>query len=194
MSAPSAAGPVFIARRALWATLLNMAMGAILVALTGGNIVYQLRGGGDWAIGVMFLVLALFFFWQAWSQFRDRSPIVEVGPNGLRVPSASSEPIPWARIWHARAGGGLPFLGGNRLDFMVDPETFPRLKLGQRFMGDLVVKKRGMPNTFSLVTPQLDENANAILAAVHRYWSPRSRDQDDNENDNEEQEERRADS
>ena len=139
----------------------------------------------------MFVILALFFLWQGWTQFRDRSPIVEIGPAGLRLPSASSEPIAWPRIWHAQAGRGLPGFGGGRVDFMVDAETFARLKLGQRFMGELIVKKRSVPNAFSVITPQLDESANAIFAAVKRYWPPDRGD--DNQDDDEEQEERRAD-
>ena len=175
MNPDNAGGPVFTARRALWAAVLNMALGALLSALTIANLVHQIRIDGGWGIGGMFVILALFFLWQGWSQFRDRSPIVEIGPDGLRLPSTSSEPIAWSRIWHAQAGRGLPGFGGGRVDFMVDAETFARLKLGQRFMGEIVVKKRSVPNAFSVITPQLDESANAIFAAVKRYWPPDTR-------------------
>lgn len=186
-----AAGPVFTARRALWATILNMALGALLVALTIANLVHQIRADGSWGVSGIFMVLALFFLWQGWTQFRDRSPIVEIGPAGLLLRSASNEPIAWSRIWHAQAGRGLPLLSGGRVDFMVDAETFARLKLGQRFMGEIIVKKRSVPNAFSVITPQLDESANAIFAAVKRYWPPdRGNEEQD---DDDEQEERRAD-
>jgi hypothetical protein len=188
MTQAAGGGAVFTARRSLWSVLLNMTLGALLSALTIANLVHQIRTDGAWGVAALFMILALFFFWQGWAQLRNRSPVIEIGPTGLRLPSASSEPIAWPRIWHAEAGRGLPGLGGGRVDFLVDAETFTRLKLGQRFMGDLVVKKRSAANAFSVITPQLDENAGAILAAVKRYWPPDRRDEED-----EEQEERRAD-
>jgi hypothetical protein len=187
----AAGGPVFTARRARWATILNMILGALLSALTIANLVHQVRIDGGWGIGALFMILALFFLWQGWTQFRDRTPIIEIGPSGLLLPSASSEPVAWPRIWHAQAGRGLPGLGGGRVDFMVDAETFGRLKLGQRFMGEIIVKKRSVPNAFSVITPQLDESAAAIFAAVKCYWPPERGP--DNQDDDEEQEERRAD-
>jgi hypothetical protein len=132
----------------------------------------------------MFVILALFFLWQGWTQFRDRAPVIEIGPAGLRLPSASGEPIAWSRVSFAQAARGLLGLGGGRVDFMVDAQTFARLKLGQRFMGDVVIKKRGMPNAFSVITPQLDESASAIFAAVKCYWPPNRGD--DNQDDDEE--------
>jgi hypothetical protein len=164
--------PVFTARRALWATLLNVLVGLFLSALTIANLVHQIRAGQAWVVAVLFAILALFFLWQAWTQFRIRTPLVEIGPAGLRLPSASPDPVPWPRLRQMQAARGLPGLGGGRVNFTVDGETFARLKLGQRFMGDVVVKARGWPNTFSVITPQLEESADAIAAAVKRYWPP----------------------
>ncbi|HEX2116593.1 MAG TPA: hypothetical protein VHM01_19490 [Alphaproteobacteria bacterium] len=170
--------PVFSVRRALWATLLNVTLGLLLSALTIANLVHQLRVGQSWGVGVLFVILALFFLWQAWMQFRERTPLVEIGPNGLHLPGVSAEILPWSRLRQVTAGRGLPGLGGGRVDFTVDPETFAHLKLGQRFMGDVVVKSRGRPNTFSVVTPQLEERADAIYAAVKRYWPPDGDEED----------------
>jgi hypothetical protein len=164
--------PVFTARRALWATLLNVTLGLLLSALTIANLVHQLRADQSWGVAALFVVLALFFLWQGWEQVRDRAPVVEIGPDGLRLPGASADIVPWPRLRQVLAGRGLPGLGGGRVDFTVDPEIFVRLKLGQRFMGDVVVKARGRPNTFSVITPQLEENVDSIYAAVKRYWPP----------------------
>jgi hypothetical protein len=172
------AGPVFTARRAVWATLLNALMGVLLSALTITNLVHQLREGGSWPVAALFVVLSLFFLWQGWMQLRDRAPVIEIGPRGLLVPTASPEILPWPRLRHVAPGRGLPGLGGGRIDFTVDSETFARLKLGQRFMGDVAVKARGRPNTVSLITSQLDENADSIFAAVKRYWPAESDDED----------------
>jgi hypothetical protein len=161
---------VFTARRALWATLLNFLLGAALAALTIANVVHQIQRDGSLAVAAMFSILALFFLWQAWTQLSRRTPVIEVGPAGLRLAGVSEEILPWTRIVYVQRGSGLPGLGGGRIDFTVDAETYARLKLGQRFMGDLVVKARGRPNTFSVITPQLEENANAIFTAVKRYW------------------------
>jgi hypothetical protein len=168
-------GPVFAARRALWATLLNMLMGVLLAAVTVVNLVRQFREDGSPAAAAVFAVLALFFLWQAWTQLRNRVPLIEVAPEGLRLPTASSDALPWRCIRHVRRAHGLLGIGGGRVDFTVDPVVFDRLKFGQRFMGDVVVKRRGLPHTLSVITPQLDENADAIYAAVQRYWAPEDR-------------------
>jgi len=168
----SDAAPVFTARRALWAMLLNMLMGVLLAAMTIINIVYQLRQGGSLITSIFFAVLALFFLWHSWNQLRNRAPLIEIGPAGLRLPNASEQALPWSLIRQVAPARTVLGLGGSRVDFTVDPEIFARLKLGQRFMGDIIVKKPGMPNTFSVITPQLEENAAAIYDAVKRYWRP----------------------
>lgn len=173
--------PVFTARRATWATLLNVCVGLLLCALTIANLVHQLRTDGSLVVSALFALLALFFLWQSWTQFRDRVPQIEIGPAGFRVPAANPGTVPWSRLRQAQAGGGVLGLSARRVDFTVDAEIFAQLKLGQRFMGDVVVKARGWPNTFSVVTPQLDENADAIVAAVKRYWPPEHNDETEGE-------------
>jgi hypothetical protein len=168
-------GPVFAVRRALWATLLNMLMGLLLAAITVLNLVRQFREGDSLAGAAVFAVLAPFFLWQAWTQLRNRVPLVEVAPEGLRLPSASTDALPWSSIRHVRRAHGPFGIGGGRVDFTIDPMVFDRLKFGQRFMGDVVIKRRGLPHTFSVITPQLDENADAIYAAIQRYWAPEDR-------------------
>jgi hypothetical protein len=164
--------PVFTARRALWAVLLNFVMGALLAVMTIINIVRQIQEDGSLLASGFFAVLALFFLGNAWSQLRARAPLIEVGAAGLRLPGASEQIVPWTEIRQIAPARSLPGLSPSRVDFTVEPDTFARLKLGQRFMGDVIVKRIGMPNSFSVITPQLEENATAIFAAVKRYWPP----------------------
>jgi hypothetical protein len=103
--------------------------------------------------------------------------VIEIGAAGLRVAGVSDDVLPWRRVVQVRGVNGFLGLAGGRVDFTVDVETFSRLKFGYRFMGDPIVKKRGMPNTFSVITPQLEESPDRIVDAVKRYWSPR-RDED----------------
>ncbi len=179
MTPPRSDGPVFMVRRSMWSILLNLLLGALLAAVTFANVVHQFRTGGSWAVAIMFGIIAAYFFWHGVEQLRDRSPLIEIGPSGLTLRPASAQPIPWQRIWNAQAGSGLFGFGGGRVDFQVDAETFNTLKFGQRFMGDVVVKKRTAPNSFSVLTPQLDESAGAIFAALKRYWPPDRRDDED---------------
>ena len=172
--------PVFVARRSMWSILMNLVLGVLLAALTFGNVVHQIRTGGSWTVAVLFGFIAAYFLWHGVEQLRNRSPLVEIGPDGLRLRPASVQPIPWSRIWNAQASSGPLGFGSGRVDIQVDAETFNALKFGQRFMGDLVVKKRSAPNTFSVLTPQLDESPAAIFAALKRYWPPDRRD-DENE-------------
>ena len=181
MTRPPQAGAVFVVRRSIWSILMNLVLGLLLAGLTISNIVHQFSTGGSWAVAIMFGVIAVYFLWHSVDQLRDRSPLIEIGPEGLRLRSASPQPIPWARIWHAQAGTRVLGFGRGRVDFQVDPEIFVALKLGQSYMGDVVVKKRSMPNTFSVLTPQLDESAPAIFAALKRYWPPDRRNDDDSE-------------
>lgn len=175
----SAQGPTLAVRRAGWFTALNLAFGAMLVVITIINLVDQLQAGSGWALAAMFAAIAGFFCWQAWTQFYDRAPVVEIGPAGLGLPSAAEEPIPWSRILHAHAGAGLAGLSGGRIDFQVDTETYAKLRFGQRFMGDVVVRRRGIPNAFSIMTQGLDTKNAAIFAAMSRYWPPERADHDE---------------
>lgn len=173
-----AAAPAFIARRALWALWTNVLIGLGLSVLTLANVVHQVENGGPLLVSGAFAFIALFYLVQSVLQVRSRQPVIEIGPAGLRLAGASEGVVPWSRVTQVRGVNGVLGLAGGRVDFTVDMETFARLKFGYRFMGDVVVKKRGVPNTFSVVTPQLEENASRIVDAVKRYWSPPPRTED----------------
>jgi hypothetical protein len=177
----SMSGPVFAARRALWAILLNLLMGLLLAGITILNLVRQIREDGSPMGAALFAVLAFFFLWQALNQLRNRVPLIEIGPGGLRLPGASEDTLPWQCIRQVRPASGFAGLGGGRIDFTVDGDVFDRMKFGQRFMGDVVVKRRAMPHTFSLITPQLDASTDTIYAAIKQYWPARRPDEPDEE-------------
>jgi hypothetical protein len=174
----TATAPSFIARRALWALWINAVLGLGMSVLTIANIAHQYQSGGPLLVSAGFAFIALFFLWQAATQIRNREPVIEIGAAGLRVAGVSEAIMPWSRVIKVRGVNG--FLGrvGARVDVTVDPELFARLKFGYRFMGDPVVKKRGLPNTFSVITPQLEESSGRIVDAVKRYWSPPRPDED----------------
>jgi hypothetical protein len=171
------AAPSFIARRALWALWINALLGLGMSVLTLANLVHQFRNEGPLLVSAGFAFIALFFLYQAAMHIRRRQPVIEIGAAGLRVAGVSDDVLPWRRVVQVRGVNGFLGLAGGRVDFTVDVETFSRLKFGYRFMGDPIVKKRGMPNTFSVITPQLEESPDRIVDAVKRYWSPR-RDED----------------
>lgn len=172
MSMASARPPVLTGRRATWFTLINLCLALVLLAGAVANAVNILQTDGSWIMALVVLGLVGFFTWQAWTQFRDRSPVVEVAPDGLRVPAASDAPIAWSNIAIVAPAEGIAALGGRRIDVQVDAQTFSRLRLGQRFMGDFVVRRRGLPNTFSILTQGLDVGPAALHAAIRRYWPP----------------------
>jgi hypothetical protein len=173
-----AAAPAFIARRALWALWINALLGFGMSVLTIANIAHQFQNEGPLLVSAGFAFIALFFLYQAAMQIRNRQPVIEIGPAGLRVAGVSEDIMPWSRVVQVRGVNGFLGLAGGRVDFTVDMETFTRLKFGYRFMGDPVVKKRGIPNTFSVITPQLEESPGRIVEAVKRYWSPPRADED----------------
>ena len=172
------AAPSFIARRALWALWINAALGLGMSVLTVANIAHQYQSGGPLLVSGGFAFIALFFLWQAAMQIRNRQPVIEIGAAGLRVAGVSENIVPWSRVIAVRGVNGFLGLAGGRVDVTVDTETFARLKFGYRFMGDPVVKKRGIPNTFSIITPQLEESPDRIVEAAKRYWSPPRPDKD----------------
>jgi len=174
----ASAYPIFVVRRALWFALINFALGTALLILTATNLIQLIGSDGAWGIALLFVGLAGVYTWQAWTQLRDRGPLVEIGPAGLFLRGAMDQPVPWPRVWQIQAGRGLPGLSGGRIDFQVDPETYARVRLGQRFLGDVVVRRRGLANGFSVITNGLDESRGAIHAALLRFWPPDTADED----------------
>jgi hypothetical protein len=159
----------FVARRALWLTLTSFAFAFCLFALTLANLWRQWTLGESLATGLLFAFVAGYYAGQTFLQLRDRRPQLTISAAGIHVPAAAPDPIPWSRIQNLRVTRrAIPTLGGQ-IDVHVDLETFARLKLGQRFMGDFVVKRRGVPNTFTVLTQGLDRRIGDIEAAVKQF-------------------------
>jgi hypothetical protein len=161
-----------VARRTLWLTAVNLFFALALFALTLANLYWQWSRGESLVTGSLFAFVAGYYALMTFNQLRDRQPQLVISAAGLGLPAASAGPIPWARITHLRVKRRLiPTLGGQ-LDVQVDPETFLRLKFGQRFLGDFILKGRGIPNTFRVLTQGLDQGTADIESAIKRYWPP----------------------
>ncbi|MBI3452804.1 MAG: hypothetical protein HY057_08280 [Rhodospirillales bacterium] len=162
----------FVARRAAWLRTANITMAAGLVLIALLNLYQLVEDDGPLMTGFLFAVLAALYAWQATVQFFDQQPQMIVAADGLILPTATPEPIVWSDIHEVRISSGLFGMGTSRIDFTVAPETRARIKLGQRFMGDFVIRRPGVPNGFSLATPGLDRNVAEIYKSLREFWPP----------------------
>ncbi|MGQ0662942.1 MAG: hypothetical protein ACT4P2_05035 [Pseudomonadota bacterium] len=169
--AASAASPeaVFRAYRSLFHGWMYFAFAVALLGLAVGVLAAGIGDGEASAPAAIFTAVIAIYWYTAMTQLKDRHPQIVVDAQGLYLAGVSLVPIPWSRIRHASAIRGP--LGG-RLDVAVDPGSFTDLKLGQSFLGDPVVKRRGLANGFSISTQGYDRGAAEILAAMQRYWPP----------------------
>jgi hypothetical protein len=161
------AGATLVVRRARWFVTTHLALACILLALGVAVALQAFRAGENLMIALAFLALIGVFWWQAVSQYRDRAPILVVRDDGLLIPSASPRPIPWNAI--GRVGVGR-WIFAHRIELQVGIEILAGVKLGQRYMGDFVVKGRGFVPTVTILTRGLDQNGKAIAEAINRAW------------------------
>lgn len=165
--------PELVVRRSRVIAGLTFAMAAILAVASIWYATNVVRSGEVSLLGAGLVVtLLVFYAVQTGAQLRDSTPLVVVGPDGLRVPRASAVPIAWHEIMRVGASRSFSLNGGGRLDVAVTPEAYARLKLGQRLFGDAVVKMIGTPFGFSLIAQGFDHRASDVLAAIGRYWPP----------------------
>jgi hypothetical protein len=87
--------------------------------------------------------------------------------EGLLVPSASPRPIPWNAI--GRVGVGR-WIFAHQIELQIATEALAQLKLGQRYLGDFVVKGRGFIPSVMILTRGLDHSGPAILTAIKSAW------------------------
>jgi hypothetical protein len=173
---------VFEVRRSRPHAAVQAVFAALLLALAVGNLgnIYtsdEVERGPVFA-ALLFTVLIAFYLWQSIAHYRDRGPQVVVRSDGLMIPSALPEPIPWPRIWRVEHAGG--FSGRWRIDVDVDPEILKRMRLGQRYLGDSIVARKGIGgNGFSIHTNIYDRKAAELAAAIRRYWPPADADDKD---------------
>jgi hypothetical protein len=157
------------ARRAHWYLVCNVVMALAMLAVALLNIGYQLRNGGPAWVAVVLAAMVAFYAWQAMRQLVDRQPVVVVRADGLLLPTASPAPIAWAQIRDVSVGG---FLARNQIEIALDGAFAGALTLGQRALGDSVVKRRGVTPGFAIRASNLDQRAAAIVAAILRHWPP----------------------
>ncbi|MBI3707245.1 MAG: hypothetical protein HY246_06150 [Proteobacteria bacterium] len=158
----------FLVRRSRWQSGLYFAFAVLLLIFAAINLWKGLADGNLPSAAWFFAALIAFYAWHAAGQFLDRRPQIVVDAAGLLLAAASPDPIPWQHIRRATAKTG--WRGRARIDLEVDPETHARLKLGQRFMGDPIVRLRGRPTGLSILTQSLDRDAQAIFVAMQRHW------------------------
>ena len=165
----AAAAIEFAAGRSRSHATAYLAMAAVLFAVILASLVRLIEAGESIIAPAVLATAVGFYCWQTLTQFLDRSPKVVVAADGLGLPDALSERIPWSRILALEFRSAFR---GARLDVAVDAEIYDRLKIGQRFMGDHIVRRRGWPNGFSILAFGLDTDGEAIFKAARRHWPP----------------------
>jgi hypothetical protein len=160
-------GSPLVVRRARWFVTTHLVLACLLLVLATGVALHAYRQGENLMIALFFLALLGVFWWQAVTQYRDRAPIIVVRGDGLLIPSASPQPIPWNAI--GRVGVGR-WIFAHQIELQVGVEILAGLKLGQRYMGDFVVKGRGFAPSVMILTRGLDHGGPAILAAIKNAW------------------------
>lgn len=132
--------------------------------------------GESFGASLLFLAIAAFWGVLMGQQFRDDTPKIVVGENGLEIPGVADAPLDWDKIEELALGTGVRALGGGRLDIYVDPETYSKLKLGNRWMGDSIVKRAGIRPGFTILGAGLDAKTRTIFDAMRRHWPPAERE------------------
>ncbi len=165
--------PELVVRRSRLISIMNFVMAALLaIAAIWYTISMLSQGEGSWIGAGMVVALLVFYAWQTAWQLSDKTPLLVIGPDGLRLPSASARTIPWSEITRIGATRSFALVGGGRLDIEVTPAIFAELKLGKRLFGDPVVKMMVAPFGVSLIAQGLDHRASEMLAMVTQYWPP----------------------
>jgi hypothetical protein len=164
--------PLLVVRRNRRAAGLNLLAGSLGFGLAVASVWYAFREG-EALLGPLFLLaLVAAYGVQAGQQFRDDSPKLVVERAGLSVPGIVEGPIPWSAVEEIAVTTGLRAIGGGRVDVVVDPATFARMKLGTRWLGDPIVRGSGPRPAFSIFGGLLDAKTKTIFAAMRRHWPP----------------------
>lgn len=167
--------PVFqtlIVRRSMRMASLNLLFASLVFGLAVAVLWYAWSEAEPLTTPLMFLALAVFWGVMMGQQFRDDAPKLVVGRDGLDMPGISQGPIPWTKVEELALATGLRALGGGRLDIFVAAETFVALQLGNRWMGDIIVKRAGIRPGFVVLGASLDTRTKTIVEAIRRHWPP----------------------
>jgi hypothetical protein len=161
-----------IVRRSLRLAGLNLVFASVMFGLSVAVAWYAWREDAPMGAPLLFLAIAAFWGVTMGQQFRDQEPKVIVGRDGLELPGVAPAPIPWDKIEEVALGTGIRALGGGRLDVFLDAGSFVTLKLGNRWMGDPIVKRPGIRPGFTILGAGLDAKTRAIFDAMRRHWPP----------------------
>lgn len=164
--------PLLVVRRSRRMTGLNLLFGSLCFGLAVASVWAAWKEGGDLLGPIFLLVLVAVYGVQAGQQFRDDSPKLVVERAGLSLPGVVDGPVAWARIEEIATTTGLRALGGGRIDVVVDLETYARMKLGTRWLGDPIVRRAGPRAALSIHGAALDTGTKTIFAAMRRHWPP----------------------
>jgi len=146
--------------------MLALAVATVAHAYSIGAI----HSGAQYATAGFFAVLMAAYLWQGFSQFLDRNPVLVVGPEGLSLPAAMAQPIPWRNI--SRADCFPRLLQKGRLEIQVDPDIFAKMRFGRRLFGDNVVARSALHGSFMIYAQGYDHKALEIFTALRTFWSP----------------------
>jgi hypothetical protein len=164
--------PLLVVRRSRRHAGLGLLAGSIIFGFAVAVLWTAWREGDELIGALLLLAVAAWYGVQTGQIFRDDSPKLIVERAGLSLPGVAKATIPWTGISEVRVATGIRALGGGRIDMALDPEIFVDLKLGQRWMGDPIVKRGGLSPVISILSASLDANARTILDAVRQFWPP----------------------
>jgi hypothetical protein len=171
--------PEFAVRRSRVVTGLNAGMATLVTVASAWFGFGEAIAGGTSLLAVVTVVTLLAVYsWNATRNFLDGRPLLVVAPEGIWLPQHAQAPIPWHAIQRVGASRSFALVGGGRLDLDLAAEAFVQVRVGQRLMGDHVVKMVGTPFGISLLAQGLDHPASDVLAAIGRYWPPRDASDD----------------
>ena len=159
-----------VVRRSRRMAGLNLLFASCVFGLAVAVAWQAWQQGESFGASLLFLAIAAFWGVLMGQQFRDDAPKIVVGKDGLDMPGVCDGPVPWDKIEELALGTGLRALSGGRLDIHVDPETYSKLKLGNRWMGDLIVRRPGAKPGFTVLGAGLDTKPRVIFEAIRRHW------------------------
>ncbi|MFY7781293.1 MAG: hypothetical protein ACOVQI_09200, partial [Tagaea sp.] len=87
-----------VVRRSKRMAGLNLIFASVVFGLAVAVVWYAWREDEKLIVPLMFLGLAAFWGVMMGQQFRDETPKLAVGRDGLELPGIAETPIPWGKI------------------------------------------------------------------------------------------------
>lgn len=150
------------------AAMLVLALAALARGYTSGT----LHSGAQIGTSGFFVFLMCAYLWQGVSQLLDRSPVLVVSAEGLSLPGAIAQTIPWRQIERADCYPSL--FHNGRLEIQVVPETYAQMRFGRRIFGDNVVSRAAIRSSFAIYAQGYDRKALEIFTTLRKFWPPDS--------------------